>query len=190
MSLRLTYEIDRASLDTFAAETVEKIGNAIQKAVRDTTEAAKKASRAEIAQAGFSSKWQNTLTAKYYQEGTPELAGFIYHKIDYAGVFQFGSTHSAAHGGLLWLPIEENLPAKIGRTEHFSPKQFVQSGGKLYSGFSSSGTPTLFERGSRKPLFVGVSVVTIPQKFDVIGAAQKEMDKMPSRYFDALDLKD
>lgn len=145
--------------------------------------------RAAIAAGGFSKRWQNALRVNVYPlRGTSiNPAIFLYHKIQYAGVFETGAKIRGKP--LLWLPLK-NAPKKIGRKK-FTPRNLSAEGVSLVSFRSSSGQPLLgakvgikgrrskisqaaIKRGISNtdvtktvPLFVGVNSVTIRSKFKI-----------------------
>jgi hypothetical protein len=161
-------------------------------AVREAGEIAKRDGRASIAGAGFSRKWQNALRVNIYPPQGDSLrpAAFIYHKIRYAGVFEEG----AVIGGqpLLWLPLP-TVPLRRGRP--MTPSQYVRSVGPLVSVQRPGGPPLLFpkyrsarrrRRGAsvseRKPLYIGLSSVSIAKRFNIKGAAQNAAAQLPSLF--------
>ncbi len=181
----------------------KRMAHAASGAIKDAAKEIKIRGRASIAQGGFSSRWQNALQAKVYPENgeSMDATAFIYHKIPYAGVFEHGATIP----GMLWLPIDANLPLQA-RGKRWTPHDFVNNIGPLRSG-SKGGKPLLFgqvrvgqaggvlalpsnaKRGHRarlarevfakqkqvwRPVFVGVSAVTDPKKFD-IGAVVRDV---------------
>lgn len=115
------------------------IAQAATDAMREAGEIAKIESRASIAQAGFSRRWQNALRVEVYPKGKSTSinpAAFIYHKIPYAGVFEDGAVIRGKPR--LWLPLP-SAPKRIGRNRvtpervaKIAPDglQFVKRGGK------------------------------------------------------------
>ena len=70
--------------------------------------------RTEIARAGFGKRWQRTWKATVYPEKGRSVEPAVYarHKINYAGVFEFGLTVKGKP--YLWIPTR-NAPKNIGR---------------------------------------------------------------------------
>jgi hypothetical protein len=172
--------------------TYGQIAHAATAAIREASDLAKKESRANIAAAGFSGRWQNALRANVYPKTgeSVDAAAFIYHKIPYAGVFEHGATIQ----GKLWLPIEANLPVQA-HGKRWTPQDFINNIGPLRPG--KAGTHSVLfgevmvgktgsvltvsksrhaKRATTKwlPVFVAVSTVTDPKKFD-IGAVVRDV---------------
>jgi hypothetical protein len=181
-------------------DQVAKIASAATAAVADAGEIAQKAGRASIAGGGFSSRWTNALRLKMYGVNSPQPAAFLYHKISYAGVFETGMTITGKP--LMWLPLP-NVPLGNGGRQlkpseyidRIGPLTFVNVPGKplLVGRASSAGIARATERavrfrkkalragavfGQPVPLFVGVSSVTDPSKFDVTGAIKQAGEKL------------
>jgi hypothetical protein len=156
-----------------------QIAHAATGAIKEAADLAKSAARANIAGAGFSGRWQNALRANTYPKTgeSVDAAAFIYHKIDYAGIFEHGGAISGKP--LLWLPIGKNLPG--GNRQ--SPAKYAAAHGGLKV-VKQGGKVFLVGKVGRKtvPLFVGVSTVTMPKKFDVITTVKKVAAKLPELY--------
>lgn len=157
--MKLTFT-DQESVVAEHEKLMRQIIAAEEGAVQDAGNAAVKEGRANIAAAGFSSRWQSGLVQKFYankDKGNPAV--LIFHRIGFAGVFEHGATIGGSP--LLWLPIEKNLPAGI-----HSPKQY---GKKLVSVNVAGKPPLLFDAANRLlgPLFFGTKAVTISKRFDL-----------------------
>lgn len=87
--------------------------------------------RANIAGAGFGSKWQNALRGtRYPRTGTSiEAAAWIFHRIPYAAVFETGARIPGSP--LLWLPLP-GVPQKIGG-RRMSPRNYIALVGPLHT---------------------------------------------------------
>src|SRR6188508_1436329 len=79
-------------------KAIEEIGAEIREAkkavVKETADEMVKQGRANIASAGFPvAKWQSGLMSKFYpNDDTGDPAAMVYHKINFAGVFEHGVT--------------------------------------------------------------------------------------------------
>lgn len=168
--MKLVFSSQQAALDKLLDQIGDDINDAAQGAVQDAAALAVKDGRANIAAAGFSSRWQSALTSKFYPNEGDDPAALIYHKIGLAGVFERGVR--IAGQPLLWLPIEDNLPSGVR-----SPKQY---GRKLVSVNVAGHAPLMFDEFDRMrgPLFVGVRSVDIKKRFDlyrIFAAAAERM---------------
>jgi hypothetical protein len=168
------------------------IAQAMMATFRDGADKLKKAGRASIQGGGFSSKWQNAFRVDVYPKNGASIAPriFAYHKIKYAG--QFEDPQPVTGSPYVWLPIEKNLPG--GR--RWTPDKYVKQIGPLRSG-RHGGKPLLFgqisvNRASKPvklgrksglvgkavgkiwlPVFVGVSQVNDPKRFNITSEAEK-----------------
>lgn len=111
MGIGLSLDILTGQFAKDMAELEKPIESAVDKTMKEVSVTAKAEGRANIASAGFSSRWQNALRTKQYKDGPENQAVLVYHKIQYAGVFEDGATITGKP--LLWLPLA-NTPAKIG----------------------------------------------------------------------------
>ena len=188
MSLRLLYEVVSGNYPEMMKAARDRIARTATATMREA--AARMKTEGRAATAGLGSRFSNALQSKAYPSSGVSLspAAVIYSKIPYAGVFEEGATIA----GRLWLPIEANLPLQA-RGKRWTPKDFVSAVGPLRSG-RHGGKPLLFgqvaigpaggvlalpSRGIRArkayakarkrwlPVFVGVSSVTDPKKFDI-----------------------
>lgn len=170
--------------------------------------------RASIASAGFPAGMQKALRGVRYPRGgkqSVDAAVFVWHRSNYAGVFETGATISGRP--LLWLPLSTTMP-KLGR-QKVSPSLMASKGIDLVSLRSKKGTPLLgapvpvrtnkqklnyytgkvtwgMLKNGRSgkgpfrtvPLFHGVRRVTISKKFDITGAAEKARRALPTLFFE------
>jgi hypothetical protein len=168
--------------------------------------------RQDIREAGFSSRWANALRVdRYPRKGKVSMtpAAFIYHNIQYAGVFEEGAKIQG--NPMLWLPLS-GTPKRIGRNVT-NPNRLrsILPDGKLVSIESRSGTPLLaatirlsraqaakpepkvslsaLKRGREGsgilrtvPLFFGVKATTIGKKFSIKEICERARDRIPSLY--------
>lgn len=130
MTLRLVFKAAIGQFDDAMAELERPIAEAATAAMRDVADLVKNEGRASIARAGFSARWQNTLRAEVYPQGSrPSMkpAAWIFHKIPYAIVFEQGATIRGRPR--LWLPLS-SAPKKIGR-KSFTPKNVSATYGDI-----------------------------------------------------------
>jgi hypothetical protein len=197
MPLKLTCVVS-GDMDKITGRARDRIAKAATDAMRQAAGELKSKGRAAIASGGLSTRFQNAFSVKAFPAGggtslSPAVSAF--HKIPYAGVFEDGATISGKP--LLWLPIDANLPLQ-GRGKRWTPKDFAATVGPLRSGKHGS-KPILFgqvavgpaggvlalpshgirarkvyAKAKKKwlPVFVGVSNVTDPKKFDLYAVAR------------------
>jgi hypothetical protein len=129
--LRLVYTAVKGELGDALAGMQKPIAVAATGAMKDAAAQIKTRGRANIAAAGFSSKWQNALQVNVYPQHGVALdpALWAYHKIKYAGVFETGAVITGKP--FLWLPIAA-LPSKIG-SSRMTPRLYQQIVGPLRS---------------------------------------------------------
>jgi hypothetical protein len=198
--MQTTIEIGGDSPDEMAKRAKDKIATVATMTMREAGGLMKQAARAAIAGGGFSGRWQNALRVKNYPESgvSDKPAAFMYHNIKYAG--QFEDPQPVNGRPLIWLPITQNLPAGT----RWTPHKFTLQIGALRSGRNGS-RPVLFgqvsvsgagkpvklsrkglrARQSRKvwlPVFVGVSSVHDPQRFDTGAAVAAVGNQLPDMY--------
>jgi hypothetical protein len=173
--MNLVFAAQDAAWKDWIEEVERQIEAAEAGAVQDVAKIAVKEGRANIAGAGFSTRWSAALKSKFYANkntGNPEA--LIFHSISFAEVFERGATIRGKP--LLWLPLERNLPAGIR-----SPRQY---GGKLVSVNVAGKPPLLFDAAKREmgPLFVGVRQVNIRKRFDLYSIFAQAADRMGEFY--------
>jgi len=169
------------------------------------------AGRANIAGAGFSRRWQNSLRFKMVTpKNSLKPVAYVHTTINYADIFETGGD---IHGDpWIWLPLP-SVPRGRGRP-HMTPSQYVKNVGPLIKLRRPGKAPILaavIRRGSKAqpfgkfatrgqlkrgvkgrgkqvaiPLFVGVHSVHVSKKWDVTGALRRETEKMPQYYQDEL----
>lgn len=165
--------------------------------------------RASIARAGFSSRWQNALRLQRYpKQDSMEPAVFVWHKIQYAGVFEDGATIRG--NPMMWIPLS-GTPVKSGRGgQKLTPERYATSIGDLVSFRSKSGKPllgarvrvqtgravarpslSLLRRGHNYggkgvlrtiPLFVGVPLTRVEKKFSIREVCAEARARIPALY--------
>lgn len=215
LGLRLSFDILTGAFAEQAKLFRGDIARAATGAMDDVVNIVKPDARAEIANAGFSRRWQNALRVVRYPKAKKAIAFdpavFVYHKIDYAGVFADGATIKGTPW--LWLPLS-TTPKSIGG-RHVTPQVLMTALGgtsKLVpievpgkppmlgavlrvSRTSAPGSPkkvslAAIKQGNREgtgvletiPLFVGIRQVTIPKKLDIAGICQRARDRIPALY--------
>jgi hypothetical protein len=172
--VNLVFSAQESAIAQLLEEIEREINEAKSGAVRDAAALAVKEGRANIASAGFSSRWQKALTSNFYPNEGKDPAALIFHRMPFAGVFERGITISGRP--LLWLPIEQNLPPGI-----HSPSQY---GKKLVSVNIAGKPPLLFDAFNRLrgPLFFGTRSVDIRKRFDLFRIFERAAEKMREFY--------
>jgi len=189
------------------------IAKAATLAMRDVGKDAVTKGRASIAQAGFSPSFQRTLRVinKPPSGFVLNPAAYVHSTLNYADVFETGKTITGHP--FLWLPLP-NVPPYKDR-KHMTPAQYVRIVGPLVTMRRSGGLPMLgavaetggkltrrrlrqtFLKGAfgekrrattTVPLFVAVSSVTIPKKFDVKGAVEDAFGELDEFYKKHLEI--
>lgn len=164
--------------------------------------------RTDIAQAGFSTKWQNTLRVDFYPNDGFNPGLRLWHKIPYAGVFEDGE-HVKGQP-LLWLPVP-GLAKRFGKGQRLDPLSFERATGQDLIPFRdpNTGTPVLgvrikvprrgktpklslsrLRRGTSGktgvlatvPVFVGVKSVDIRKKFNMQRVRDSVAEELPGLY--------
>jgi hypothetical protein len=206
-NLRLFFEVVSGNYPKMVADEQKRIATAATGAMRDAAALIKRNGRASIGSAGFSNRWQNAWRGKSFPANGVSLkpAAIAYHKIPYAGVFEQGATISGKP--LLWIPLP-NVPMGNGG-RRMTPQTFVKTIGPLYS-IRSGGKPmlaavikatdaraakslslALLRRGRNPkgrgkvwlvPLYVGVSAVSDPKKFNLKAVVQDAADQLGALY--------
>ena len=150
------------------------VAEAAVMALRETAANAVQQGRKDIAGAGrFGTTFQEGLRYRVTganEGGTPSLnaRATIYHSYGYAEVFEYGATISGKP--LLWIPTTPGAPP---------PKKSKK---KLVSVNIAGKPPMLFDAADRnrhkKPLYVGVKQVRIPQKFHIRDIVKENVKHM------------
>jgi len=197
---------------TFQRAMIRKydpIAEAATHAMRDLGNELKLTLRADIAAAGFSTKWQNALRVDLYPRrgvsASPAL--FVHHRIRYAGVFEQGTIIRGKP--YLWIPFS-NMPKKISG-KRMSPQNFNLLVNDLFPikgaripllgarvrvsrRQSLSARPKVSLAALRRgpvgdkgvsrtvPIFFGVPMVTIAKKFHVASLSRAAASRLPAHY--------
>jgi len=188
--MRVTIKV-KGDFAKIADDERKHAGKALTDTFREGGDKLKQRGRASIAGGGFSTRWQNAFRVDVFPKNgastRPKI--FAYHKIGYAG--QFEDPQPIQGSPYLWVPITKNLPGG----QRWTPSKYVKQIGPLRGG-RQGGKPLLFGqisvsrsskpvRLARKgglsgkavgkvwlPVFVGVSAVNDPKKFDLKAQAE------------------
>ena len=154
--MRFTFSQQESALAA-TEELKRKFYEAQVGAVKEAADLAVKEGQQNVASAGFSRPRQ--VKSKFYPNVCSDPAALVYFAMPFAHVFERGATISGSP--LLWLPIEQNLPANIK-----SPKQY---GKKLVSVNVAGKPPLLFDEHNRLrgPLFFGTKSATVQKRLDL-----------------------
>lgn len=172
--MKLVFSARERLLEQAIEDIERQIDEAEAGAVQDAAGLAVREGRTNIAAAGFPARWQAAFASKFFPNPGRDPAALIFHSMPFAGVFERG----ARIGGrpLLWLPIEQNLPADVR-----SPRAY---GGRLVSVNVAGKPPLLFDADRRQlgPLFVGVRTVNIRKRFDLYRIIARAAERMREFY--------
>jgi len=190
-----------------------RIAKGVTGAIKAVADVVKKEARSSIGSGGFSARWQNALRVNVYPKTgfSANAAAFVYHKIPYAGVFEYGK--SIAGKPLLWIPTQYAQSKVAGRrispslfSEYFGLKlRAVRGGGrpllvadialsKSMTNKVSSGSPAnIGVRAIRKsknssgattavPMFTGIARVQERKLFDVVGVCNAARSSLAALY--------
>lgn len=192
MTLKLVYAALKGDFQQAFNAKYEPVAIAATNAINVIRADFEREARQNIAQAGFSRRWQRGYRVRKLPKGRKpaiDVAALGRHSIFYANIFERGGV---IHGKpLLWLPLP-TTPKKIGREKisprvyaaRIGPLQYVSRPGKaplLLAKKGGRGKTTLasLRRGAAGgasvsvPLFVGLKQVTIPSKFDISSVAER-----------------
>ncbi|RWQ54336.1 DUF6441 family protein [Mesorhizobium sp.] len=140
---RFRYDAKPGEFFAAMASIKDPIAAASTAAITEAGDIVKREGRQDIAAAGFSKRWQNALRVNVYPKRKQSMnaAALIYHKIQYAGVFEEGATITGKPR--LWLPLP-SAPKRVGR-QKMTPALYIKSIGPLVS----------IERPGKPPLLAG-----------------------------------
>jgi hypothetical protein len=188
MKLQLTVKGDPAEM---MAQETSSVARGLTAAFREGGDRLKQRGRAAISAGGFSGRWQSAFRVNVYPKNgastSPRI--FAYHKIKYAG--QFEDPEPVKGSPYVWIPITKNLPGG----QRWNPHKYTLQIGPLRGGRHGA-RPLLFgqvsvnrkqrpvklsKKGLRKsattkvwlPVFVGVTQVNDPKRFDLAAQADK-----------------
>ncbi|RWQ12332.1 DUF6441 family protein [Mesorhizobium sp.] len=129
---RFRYQKKDGEFGAALASMEVPIGFAGTAAIAEAADIIKREGRRDIAAAGFSKRWQNALRVNLYPKrgASMNAAAVIYHKIQYAGVFEEGAT--IVGKPLLWLPLPDAPKGRGGAS--IRPSEYrARIGHPLYS---------------------------------------------------------
>lgn len=167
MPARFHFNYDKGQFVDVMARKRDPIVRAAFAAIKEVGTTIKFEGRANIASAGFGSRWQNAFRVDIYDitrtKKPGELAAaWVYHKIPYSGIFERGGTISPKKGPLLWAPTKF-APLKAAGGYRMTPARFKQSvgaplfpirnkkGHTVLMANVAVGSGTKFSRGEKKP---------------------------------------
>lgn len=213
INLAFSFSILSGSFEEQRRDNERVIAVAATGAMDSVAENVKRQGRADIAAAGFSKRWQNALRVdRYPGRGriSMEPAVYVFHRIEYAGVFEDG----ARIGGnpYLWLPLS-STPQRL-RGGPVTPQKIaaILPTGRLVSIPSRSGTPILgapvrlsrtqalkdrpkvtlaaLRRGNAEgsgilrtvPLFFGIRQTNVPEQLSIREICARARDTIPRLY--------
>lgn len=212
--LQLTVDFkDKALKDAFTTIYLP-VATAGQAAIEGAGDQVKKKGRADIARAGFSTRWQNALRVDIFPKRpkvSANAAAFIHHNISYATVFEEGATIRGKPR--LWLPLK-SAPKRAGKSR-ITPQLYNERYGKLQFIKGHHGKPLLGVRvrltaaqakqkrpkvsiaaqrrgtaGKGKlftlPLFVGVPLVKLRKRFNIRRIVKDARDSLATIFYSNL----
>jgi hypothetical protein len=205
--VRLVFSAVQGDFDRAFRAIYQPIAAAATGAVNDAAAQVKSEGRANIAAGGFGKNWQNALQVEVYPRSgvSANAVAFAHHKIPYADVFEYGAQIRGKP--LLWVPIT-GTPARVGG-HRLTPRVFTQQIGPLLllSSKNRNKPPLLaspitgrhgtkitvakLRRGQSRlglgterlqPVFVGLSQVTIRQRFNLHAVFQHAAEGLADGY--------
>jgi len=148
--LSVKVEVEKDALKEAIKAKYKPIARAAQDTIENAANKVKTRGRADIAAAGFSTRWQNALRVDVFPKKPKEsanAAAFIHHNIQYAGIFETGGTIRGKP--FLWLPLD-TAPKRIGR-QRITPALYQQNIGKLVPMKARGGRPPMLGTKVRLP---------------------------------------
>jgi hypothetical protein len=203
-----------AIADVFRQRTLgayDPAAKAATAAVRDVGAETQSRVKANLGGAGFSSRWQASIKARFTPRSVNQPSinakAHIYSTINFLSVFENGTRINGKP--LLWLPVKD-IPQKVGG-QPMTPTLFKQIYGPLRSakrspipillgqiGTAASGAPLRktnanFRKGASGgqaawvPCFVGVSAVQLRKRLnygDIFNHARQELPERFAQYLE------
>jgi hypothetical protein len=212
MPLGVKYDTKAEAMPAAFISMADPMAAAATAAITEVGMLAKTGGRASIAAAGFSTRWQNAYRLTIYPKRgklSIDAAAYLKHNIPYSLVFEQGAVIRGRP--MLFIPLS-TTPRKLG-TRRLTPKLYQREIGPLFTikrlgkppllaakirvSKTFSGKPTLSQlkrgvaAGGRgriisKPLFVGVSQVSLSKRFNVLGAARAASSQLAQRFYNHL----
>lgn len=180
---QITYIFPRGEVERAMQGHAKAVAKAATAAMRDVVDEAVSGARANIAAAGFGSRWQKGMQGVVFPKKGDSLrpVGLIFNKLNFAGIFETGGAIKGKP--LLWLPIE----ATVGK--RMTPKKFIAQGGKLRSVKNAKGRPLLVAKnisGKSVPVFFGISTVSLRKRFNIVPIIRRAASRLGEFYFQHL----
>jgi hypothetical protein len=209
--LRLVYSALRGEFAQALKAKYRSIAEAATGAILLAAAEVKVKARADIAAAGFSRGWQYALRVEVSPRRprvSANAAAYVFHKIDYAGVFEEGA--HIRGDPYLWLPLD-GAPARVGRfritprlyNQRVGPLDFIPRPGKppllaarvraTRRRLEKKVSLRLLRRGTEAkrgeirsiPMFVGIKATTIRARFHISRIVQEARDRLAEFYFES-----
>jgi len=169
---KFTVKVDEPKWLSMIRAKQQPVAVAAEAALRDVAAESVQEGRADIAAAGEGFTHADWLTGLQYKTfgdrigGQATLSGTarIFHKYGIAGVFETGADIKARPGKLMWVPTQAGL-ARLGGARRPSRSR------KKLTFATVRGVVMAFDAADksrdRKPLYIGLEEVVIPQKFHI-----------------------
>jgi hypothetical protein len=215
MAFKVNYVPNFPRWEKVPGDYYDPIEIAATEAIRDAGNIVKLEGRADIAKAGFGTRWQNTLRVNFYptRGASVDASAYIYHKIPYAGVFETGAVIRGKP--TMWLPLR-GTPKKLARRK-ITPEAISLAAGKPLLAIRRAGrdpllamsvhmskakarqrepkiTVGMLRRGPSKrsvsksiPLFVGIDTVKIRKRFNIAKITSNAAGRLAELYFQNLE---
>lgn len=184
MPLRIVFKEPRAAAQWVGAmnATLNGIARASSRATREAAVLIRQRGQGDIQRAGlFGARWTEGLqvVADPATGNAINNTITITHSVVGAETFEFGGVHVGRP--LMWVPLSFANVKKGQRAKNFP--------GGLFRVTSKNGKPLLLSKLDKKPKFVGLSRVKIPQKFHLRDIAQNTMaNDFPQLYQKNMDV--
>jgi len=192
MALKFSF---KANVEEWRAMMLAKqrpVATAAVAALRDVAATTVQEGRKDIGAAGPGfrrAQWQSGLqyrTRGATEGGEPSLkaSAIIFHRYGIAGIFEYGPTTIKAKGGsLMWIPTQH----KGATARRFGGSIIDKTRSKFLESATINGTPVMFDsrdkRRDRKPVFIGVPEVNIPDKFHITEIAEAQREKFATFFY-------
>lgn len=180
----LSWRVDVREIDRLTTDSRAFLARAAKRAVGDAGKIAHDGLRADIVAAGLSRRFAAAQRLDVFPHSADSIdaAAVLRNRIPGSEIVAEGGT--VAGSPLLWLPIEENLPAARGGAR-WTPARYARAAGPLFS-FANrrGGVPLLgvMRDGRAVPVFVGVSSVTIRRHLDVEGRVARAAEQLEALF--------
>jgi hypothetical protein len=200
--MALRYEIIGSYSKMMEAQ-LDKLARVATQTMRSVQNTVKTEGRSAISAGIHSSRLANAFRVNLYPYSGDSInpVVFAYHKVPWAGQFEDPQPIS----GFRWLPIEANLPGGKRWTPHDFANQIgplrrgvagskpvlfgevrVANSGRVLRLPSKRGNTgnTSFSRQQKKwlPVFVGISSITDPKRYDITAVVNKASEQIDALY--------